>query len=487
VGCPSSIDLGTNTIISPTIPINTSNPNPHNTVIGFLANLAWEEAAQSSLTTPLLSGHTYQVQIWAYNVRGTWDGTSPPQSINTGPTTFAPYFTIGSSSSTLPSPPPLSFYPTSAVNVLNTFTLTGANNTWQQYTATFTHSATTHSNLLIGLDYGKNFASGYLTNNQLYAVIDEISIKDITPLAVIGNTICSGTTGTLTALGASSYTWQPGSIVSPTITTTTAGVYTVTGSYAAGQTCTVGPVASTVTILPSPTVNITASSQTICAGNIVTLTANGTGLQFQYLWTPYQTYYVTNTISVTPTVTTTYTVLAHGTAAGNCPATSTITIYVVPASTPTINITATPTLICGAGSTTLTASGAITYTWNPGAISGASVSVTPTATTVYTVQGSACGFTSTKTITITVAPNPTITVNSATICAGNSATLTANGGTTYYWAPSVVTPSIVVSPTVTTGYMVLGFDSNGCPGTAVSTVYVTRSFYNQYTSVTNYC
>lgn len=471
VGCPSSLNLGTNTVISPTIPINTSNPNPHNSVIGFISHLSWNEAAQSLLSTPLLFGHTYQINIWAYNVVGSWTGTSPPEYINTGPTTFPANVTIASSPSTLPPPPPFSFYP-SSVNVLKTFSLTAPPNTWKQYTSTFTHTTSSHSNLLIGLDYGKNFTSGYLTNNRLYAVIDEVSITDITLLQVTGSTACAGTTATISAAGASTYTWQPGSIVSPTITSTTNGAtYTVTGTYAAGATCTVGPVTTTVTILPSPTVNITASSQTICAGNSVTLTANGTGLQFQYLWTPYQTYYVTNTITVTPTVTTTYTVLAHGTAAGNCAATASITIYVVPASTPSINIAATPTLICGAGSTTLAASGAITYTWNPGAITGASVVVSPTATTVYTVQGSACGYSSTKTVTVTVNPSPTVTVNSATICVGNSVTLSASGATSYSWSNGATTSNIAVSPTVTTNYSVTGYDA-GCSGSAVSTVSV---------------
>lgn len=60
-----------------------------------------------------------------------------------------------------------------------------------------------------------------------------------------------------------------------------------------------------------------------------------------------------------------------------------------------------------------------------------------------------------------VSPALTITVNSATLCAGNSATLTANGANTYSWSPSTglsaTTGSLVVAnPTVTTTYTVIG-------------------------------
>lgn len=54
---------------------------------------------------------------------------------------------------------------------------------------------------------------------------------------------------------------------------------------------------------------------------------------------------------------------------------------------PTITASSTNTIICTTQSVTLNASGATTYTWNPGNLTGASVNVSPAATTVYTVMG----------------------------------------------------------------------------------------------------
>jgi hypothetical protein len=75
-----------------------------------------------------------------------------------------------------------------------------------------------------------------------------------------------------------------------------------------------------------------------------------------------------------------------------------------------------------------------------------------------------------------VSPNTTVTPSSATICTGNSATLTANGANSYSWAPSTglnttTGPTVVANPTTTTTYTVTG-TFNGCSSTQVVTVTV---------------
>jgi gliding motility-associated-like protein len=69
-----------------------------------------------------------------------------------------------------------------------------------------------------------------------------------------------------------------------------------------------------------------------------------------------------------------------------------------------------------------------------------------------------------------------ITVNSATICPGQSATLTATGGNTYTWSPATGLSStsgatVTATPSVTTTYTVTGTGACGS-GTATSTVTV---------------
>lgn len=91
--------------------------------------------------------------------------------------------------------------------------------------------------------------------------------------------------------------------------------------------------------------------------------------------------------------------------------------------------------------------------------------------------------------TLTVNPAPIVTVNSATICSGQTATLTASGATSYFWPSGALPPAppvpplppppitglttnpIFVSPLITTTYTVKG-TTNGCSNTAIATVTV---------------
>ncbi len=64
-----------------------------------------------------------------------------------------------------------------------------------------------------------------------------------------------------------------------------------------------------------------------------------------------------------------------------------------------------------------------------------------------------------------------ITVNSASICSGESVTLYATGGASYQWSTGSHADSIIVSPTNTTSYIVTGTNA-GCSGTASARVTV---------------
>ena len=271
-------------------------------------------------------------------------------------------------------------------------------------------------------------------------------------------TICSGSSTTLTGGGAVTYVWNPGNVsgspivVSPAVTTT----YTVTGTIVVGCSST---ASVTVTVNPTPTVTATASSPTICAGSSTTLTGGGAA---SYVWNPGNI--SGSPIVVSPASTTTYTVT--GTSLG-CTSTQQVTVTVNPS--PTVTATATSTTICSGNSTTLSAAGASTYNWMPGNHNGSPWTVTPAATTTYTVTGTAVnGCTSTQQVTITVNPTPTVTAtaSSATICLGGSSTLTGGGATTYNWNPGNINGSpIIVSPIATTTYTVTG-TSGTCTSTA---------------------
>jgi hypothetical protein len=209
-------------------------------------------------------------------------------------------------------------------------------------------------------------------------------------------------------------------------------------------------------------VTANASPATICAGATSVLTGSGAAT---YTWNPGG---LIVSPTVTPATTTIYTVT--GTNANGCTGTATVTVTVNPA--PIVTAGASPATICAGASTVLTGGGALSYTWNPGALVG-NPTVIPAVTTTYTVSGTgANGCVGTATVTVSVNPLPTITASASpqAICSGGSSLLTAGGGASYIWNPGALIGTPTVSPVATTTYTVSGTDVNGCVGTSFTTV-----------------
>jgi photosystem II stability/assembly factor-like uncharacterized protein len=288
-----------------------------------------------------------------------------------------------------------------------------------------------------------------------------ITVKPNPTVFVNNPQICEGLDARLIAGGADSYTWSEGisptgintATAAPTITTT----YTVTG-YKDG--CE-GTVVSTVTVKPAPV--ITVNSETICTGESATLNATGA---YTYQWSTGET---SNSITVSPTSTTTYTVTGWSRCCaceGNV-AVTTVTVKARPI------VTASSVTTCYGETAFLEADGADTYTWSEGITPiGINTAISnPSATTTYTVVGDVNGCKDEAEGTITV---PFITVNSAIICQGQSAVLTAQGGNNYVWSNGATTESIVVSPNATQSYTVTAVVKNciRCNASAEATVTV---------------
>jgi hypothetical protein len=204
---------------------------------------------------------------------------------------------------------------------------------------------------------------------------------------------------------------------------------------------------------PAPVVSVT--SQSICPGQSATLTASGA---MYYQWSNGAT---GNTITVSPDATTTYTVTGKTAGYASLPVSATVSVNTVP----TISVNS--ETICAGQSATLTAIGANAYAWSTGE-TGNSISVSPSETTTFTLTGTTAGCVSDAvSATVTVNPVPTVLVNSQTICAGQSATLTANGANTYTWSTGETGNSISVSPSETTTFTLTGTTA-GCVSDAVS-------------------
>ncbi len=213
-------------------------------------------------------------------------------------------------------------------------------------------------------------------------------------------------------------------------------------------------------------VSATASSTFVCGGKPIVLSASGAN---SYIWYPGNQ--TGSSVTVTPSSTTIYTVVG---AKGTCTAMTTITVTALPGST--VNVIISPASICVGMSSSLTATGALTYTWQPGNLTGNSQVVSPAATTIYSVSGTtSLGCISGKTIALTVTAYPNITFDpsSAVVCSGTSATITAHGAASYSWLPgNMTTAVVVVAPSANTIYTVTG-NTNNCVST--NTIMVTTA------------
>lgn len=340
-------------------------------------------------------------------------------------------------------------------------------------------SAETSSNRLISIVDGGSLATSTITtlatattSNTIFrglAFTPTATATCTTPTINVNSaSICSGGSATLTASGATNYTWSPATnlnttsgatvVANPTTTTT----YTVMG---ATGTCT-AMATTTVNVISTPTMAVTSAS--VCSGQTVSIVASGVST---YTWTTPTSN--SPTITVSPSATTVYTV--SGNAAG-CAGTFSATGTVSVATTPTLS--ATSGSVCTGKTIVLTATGtAATYSWNPSGVTTNTilVSAANAGLFTFTVTGtSAQGCSNSTTANLVGIATPTINVTAtpSVICAGSSTTLTATGATSYTWSNGVANGT-GFTPTTTATYTVTGTSAiGGCTNTAVSTVSV---------------
>ncbi len=271
---------------------------------------------------------------------------------------------------------------------------------------------------------------------------DEVIVTvESTPTVTLGDdiTICSGEEVVLTAQGTGNFLWSTGE-TTPSITvipdsTTT---YSVTAS-----SCNTS-VTDEIIVNVTPEIVLDAGNDvTICAGESVTLTATGSG---NFLWSTGET---TPSITVSPTVITSYTVTSS---IGNCSLSDEVIVSVDEA--PSVSLGDDIT-ICYGETITLTAEGTGDFLWNTGEITS-SIIVSPTSTTTYSVTAnSSCSTGVTDEITVNVTPEIVLDAGEdITICQGDSVTLTATGNGNFLWSTGETTASITVNPSIITSYTV---------------------------------
>jgi len=303
--------------------------------------------------------------------------------------------------------------------------------------------------------------------------------------------VCPGNSTVLTGNGADSYTWSPGTYLSctncptPTVTPAQNITYTVTGTSSAG--CT-GTTSVTVTINPTPIINITPPAPSICTGSSIGLTASGAS---SYTWVPSTGLSCTSCPNPTANPTTPITYTVTGTSAAGCTGSTSVTVSINPDLI--LGITPSNPSICQGNSVQLTANGANSYVWTPttglSCTNCSNPTATPNAQTTYSVTGtSTAGCTGTTSTTVSFYPNPVLSISpvSPVICFGDSIPITAYGASTYTWSPATGLSAtsgttIHASPPQTTVYTLTGTSVNGCVSTMIFTITVnpipTSTFY----------
>ncbi|QQS27780.1 MAG: choice-of-anchor L domain-containing protein [Sphingobacteriales bacterium] len=277
------------------------------------------------------------------------------------------------------------------------------------------------------------------------------------------STICNGQSATITATGGGTYQWSSGLGTNATITIspTTNTTYTVTVTNTDGCTATANTTVTVNNINPP-----SLAAPSICPGQNVSLNA-GPGYT-QYLWS---TGGATQTITVNPSVNTSYTVTV--TNAAGCTASASVNVTISSNIVPPNPL---PQTICSGSSVTLNAGlGYASYSWSSGG-SGQTVSVSPTTTTTYTVTVSNVqGCTATGSVTVTVNSITPPTIAPQQLCQGGSPVdLTVNGGpyASYAWSNGGTSQTISVNPSATTTYIVTVTNAATCTTTASVTVTV---------------
>lgn len=315
-----------------------------------------------------------------------------------------------------------------------------------------------------------NSCGDVVTGDHLY---DVIVVEPFTPYVAIAAGNIPLQCGECVSLWASAANatviWSTGEtsnliIVCPT-TTTTYYVNVIANPLDNDITCEVTVPITVYVNLDNSTLAIDAPLA-ICEGDEALLTVTGGNSNYTYLWSTGET---SQSISVTPSQTTTYTVIAG---LSGCTKTLSHTITVNPSpeiKKGEINIDycqasgATASIVVTSGTTPYT------YLWNTGAttqtVTGlSSGTYIVTVTDIYGCQDD-------ETTTITVNPLLTVTLNSAPDCQGgkNDGAVTAivNGGTSpfiYVWNTGATTSSI--TGLAAGNYSITVTDFNGCKGNA---------------------
>lgn len=308
-------------------------------------------------------------------------------------------------------------------------------------------------------------------NNCIKNTAITVSFVTTPTVTASSATICNGQTATLNAGGATTYTWTGGSTGSSYTNNPVSNLnVTVTGENSG---CTATATAA-INVNPLPQINFT-NVNVLCNGqnngSSSANTSSGTA-PFTYTW---NTMPVQNTATASSIPAGTYTVTVSD--ANNC--VNTASTQITQPATLTLSANSSTTQACAGTAISANANAGggtapYNYSWSQGpTAANISINETNPGSYGYTVTlTDANNCTISANINLTFHPQPTITATSATVCAGQTAVLTAQGGNTYLWQPGNITGSTYTFSAQNNMNVSVTGEANGCSNSANTMIYV---------------
>ena len=436
---------------------------------GGISSWTWNfgDGSGSSLQNPshnYSAPGTYNVSLIIQNIYGCIDTIIQPVTIVPPP---VPSFTVGTSCAS------------NNVAFTNTSTPIGTNWNWSFSNGT---SSTVQDPIIIFATAGTY--TGTLIVSDGIGCSDTVTQSFVVNPVPVANFSTSGTscqnssvTFTNSSTGGISYDWDFGdgdssNLQNPTHTYTSSGNYNVSLIVTNAAGCS-DTIVKSIHINAPPFADA-GPDKVLCLGSTITLSAAG---GTTYNWLPGNQ--SGSTISVSPSSDTSYVVIV--TDANGCTDADTVLVHVNALPIPIVSPNQ---VICAGQSATLSASGGISYNWNPSGSTTSTITITPNGSTTYAVNViDSNGCQATAFANVTVHPNPVSVLQTPVfICGGMSEILDPGpSGTTYLWNTGATSQTISVN---TQGaYTVTITNQFGCSTVSPTTVTVGGQVVNNNNAI----
>lgn len=271
--------------------------------------------------------------------------------------------------------------------------------------------------------------------------------------------VCQGQELTLSASGASSYTWTNGIINGTAFTPSVSQTYSISGTDING--C-VGNKIFSVQTNSLPVISSVLSDNSVCLGEQITFTNNG-AITYTILPSNNTGAFITEVPDILGS--STYTVIG----VDNIGCVGEITKSFEVFDLPTIIITPSVASVCQGEGIQITLNGAVSYTDAIGATTQTLFTMYFGGSETYTISGEDInGCVNTASASITVLNTPSVSISSPTssICYAYTQTITAVGADSYIWFNGATTNTAVIQPLTNTTYSVIGINGGVCKDTA---------------------